>query len=137
MDASEIHDGGAAPIATPLHAANNNPEIIREQDQYLPVANVYRCIRTGLPSSAKISHESKDLIQECVSEFCAFVGSEASDKCRREGRKIMSGEDVTAAMKSLGFDGYADVLVAMLIHLRSVHRQPQNEVCFFILEWER
>jgi nuclear transcription Y subunit beta len=67
---------------------------IREQDRYLPIANIARIMKKVLPSNAKIAKESKESIQECVSEFISFITSEASDKCQQEKRKTINGDDL-------------------------------------------
>ncbi|WMV29839.1 hypothetical protein MTR67_023224 [Solanum verrucosum] len=41
---------------------------IREQDRFMPIANVVRNMHKILPPHAKIADESKRVIQECVSE---------------------------------------------------------------------
>ena len=51
---------------------------IREQDRFLPVANIARIMKKVLPPNAKIAKEAKESIQTCVSEFISFVTSEAS-----------------------------------------------------------
>ncbi|KAG0477949.1 hypothetical protein HPP92_012668 [Vanilla planifolia] len=38
--------------------------------------------------------ESKETMQECVSEFISFVTGEAFDKCQREKRKTVNGDDL-------------------------------------------
>lgn len=48
----------------------------KEQDRFLPIANITRIMRRGLPKSAKISKDAKETIQECVSEFISFITSE-------------------------------------------------------------
>lgn len=48
----------------------------KEQDRFLPIANITRIMRRGLPKNAKISKDAKETIQECVSEFISFVTSE-------------------------------------------------------------
>jgi hypothetical protein len=47
-------------------------------------------------------------MQECVSEFISFVTGEASDKCHKEKRKTVNGDDVCWAFGALGFDDYVD-----------------------------
>ena len=49
-----------------------------EQDRYLPIANISRIMKRSIPGSAKISREAKECVQECVSEFMAFITSEYS-----------------------------------------------------------
>ncbi|KAI5415801.1 Nuclear transcription factor Y subunit B-5 [Lathyrus oleraceus] len=81
---------------------------IKEQDRLLPIANVGRIMKQILPQNAKISKESKETMQECVSEFISFVTSEASEKCRKERRKTVNGDDICWALATLGFDDYAE-----------------------------
>lgn len=51
-------------------------EEAREQDRFLPVANIARLMKRGLPQNAKVSKEAKETLQECVSEFISFITSE-------------------------------------------------------------
>lgn len=96
---------------------------LREQDKWLPIANVYRIMKNALPKNAKVSKEAKECVQECVSEFVSFITSEASEKCSAEKRKTVNGEDVLFAMTSLGFENYAEVLKIYL----TKYREYQNE----------
>uniref|UniRef100_A0A0E0JTD0 Transcription factor CBF/NF-Y/archaeal histone domain-containing protein n=1 Tax=Oryza punctata TaxID=4537 RepID=A0A0E0JTD0_ORYPU len=89
-------------------AAGDQAEIIKEQDRLLPIANVGRIMKQILPPNAKISKEAKETMQECVSEFISFVTGEASDKCHKEKRKTVNGDDVCWAFGALGFDDYVD-----------------------------
>lgn len=84
--------------------------LVREQDRLLPIANVSRIMKMAVPSNAKIAKDAKETVQECVSEFIAFVTSEASDRCHQEKRKTINGEDLLWAMESLGFDNYVQLL---------------------------
>ncbi|KAF7804830.1 nuclear transcription factor Y subunit B-5 [Senna tora] len=84
--------------------------VIKEQDRLLPIANVGRIMKQILPSNAKISKEAKETMQECVSEFISFVTGEASDKCHKEKRKTVNGDDICWALATLGFDDYAHPL---------------------------
>ncbi|CAH1438494.1 unnamed protein product [Lactuca virosa] len=65
---------------------------IREQDRFLPIANISRIMKKALPANGKIAKDAKDTVQECVSEFISFVTSEASDKCQKEKRKTINGD---------------------------------------------
>ncbi|KAK4948790.1 transcriptional activator hap3 [Elasticomyces elasticus] len=49
---------------------------VKEQDRWLPIANVARIMKTALPDNAKIAKEAKECMQECVSEFISFITSE-------------------------------------------------------------
>lgn len=49
---------------------------VREQDRFLPIANISRIMKKALPANAKIAKDAKETIQECVSEFISFITSE-------------------------------------------------------------
>ncbi|KAG4995861.1 hypothetical protein JHK82_026681 [Glycine max] len=84
--------------------------VIKEQDRLLPIANVGRIMKQILPPNAKISKEAKETMQESVSEFISFVTGEASDKCHKEKRKTVNGDDICWALATLGFDDYSEPL---------------------------
>eukprot|EP01087_Luapelamoeba_hula_P010420 TRINITY_DN2760_c0_g1_i3.p1 TRINITY_DN2760_c0_g1~~TRINITY_DN2760_c0_g1_i3.p1 ORF type:complete len:168 (+),score=25.84 TRINITY_DN2760_c0_g1_i3:203-706(+) len=108
----------------------SEPPLLREQDRYLPIANISRIMKKALPSNAKIAKEAKETVQECVSEFISFITSEASDKCQQEKRKTINGEDILWAMTSLGFDQYHEPLKIYLHKYREstpTKRQPKRE----------
>jgi len=90
----------------------------REQDRFLPIANVARIMKGAVPDTAKISKEAKECVQECVSEFISFITSEAAEKCQMEKRKTIGGEDILYAMVTLGFENYAETLKIHLAKLR-------------------
>ena len=69
----------------------------RDQDRFLPIANIRwahtaaayalwpngkrmpchsRIMKRALPANAKIAKDSKETVQECVSEFISFITSE-------------------------------------------------------------
>ncbi|RDX60799.1 Nuclear transcription factor Y subunit B-5, partial [Mucuna pruriens] len=104
--------------ASSAGASDTCPEdgVIKEQDRLLPIANVGRIMKQILPPNAKISKEAKETMQECVSEFISFVTGEASDKCHKEKRKTVNGDDICWALATLGFDDYADPLKRSQIH---------------------
>ncbi|XP_010518737.1 PREDICTED: nuclear transcription factor Y subunit B-6 isoform X2 [Tarenaya hassleriana] len=93
---------------------------VREQDRYMPIANVIRIMRRMLPVQAKISDEAKETIQECVSEYISFVTGEANERCQREQRKTITAEDVLWAMSKLGFDDYIEPLTLYLHRYREL-----------------
>ncbi|EOA18313.1 hypothetical protein CARUB_v10006827mg [Capsella rubella] len=92
----------------------------REQDRFLPIANVSRIMKKALPANAKISKDAKETVQECVSEFISFITGEASDKCQREKRKTINGDDLLWAMTTLGFEDYVEPLKIYLQKYREV-----------------
>ncbi|KAK0591747.1 hypothetical protein LWI29_007327 [Acer saccharum] len=93
---------------------------VREQDRYLPIANISRIMKKALPPNGKIAKDAKDTVQECVSEFISFITSEASDKCQKEKRKTINGDDLLWAMATLGFEDYIEPLKAYLLRYREL-----------------
>ncbi|KIK51487.1 hypothetical protein GYMLUDRAFT_50514 [Collybiopsis luxurians FD-317 M1] len=91
----------------------------REQDRFLPIANVSRIMKSSVPPTAKIAKDAKECVQECVSEFISFITSEAAEKCQLEKRKTIGGEDILHAMGSLGFENYVECLKIHLAKLRA------------------
>nr|AZS35406.1 LEC1 [Paeonia ostii] len=110
------------------HTSNNHPNsttddnecVVREQDRFMPIANVIRIMRKILPSHAKISDDAKETIQECVSEYISFITGEANERCQREQRKTITAEDVLWAMSKLGFDDYIEPLTMYLHRYREI-----------------
>ncbi|KAL7422811.1 transcriptional activator hap3 [Cryptotrichosporon argae] len=109
----------AAPPAAPaIPFTDAQVDEFREQDRWLPIANVARIMKNSLPRTAKISKEAKECVQECVSEFISFITSEAAEKCTTEKRKTINGEDILISMRALGFDNYEGVLKVYLAKYR-------------------
>lgn len=99
----------------------------KEQDRLLPIANVGRIMKQILPPNAKVSKEAKETMQECVSEFISFVTGEASEKCHREKRKTVNGDDICWALATLGFDNYAEQLKRYLQRYREQEGERANQ----------
>lgn len=99
---------------------HNGDHSLREQDRFLPIANVSRIMKKALPANAKISKDAKETVQECVSEFISFITGEASDKCQREKRKTINGDDLLWAMTTLGFEDYVEPLKVYLQRFRDM-----------------
>lgn len=102
------------------HNGGGNELSAREQDRLLPIANVSRIMKKALPANAKISKDAKETVQECVSEFISFITGEASDKCQREKRKTINGDDLLWAMTTLGFEEYVEPLKIYLQKYREM-----------------
>ncbi|EIM20317.1 histone-fold-containing protein [Wallemia mellicola CBS 633.66] len=98
----------------------------KEQDRFLPIANVARIMKRSLPDNVKIAKEAKESVQECVSEFISFITSEAQDRCLLEKRKTINGEDLIHSMSALGFENYSQVLKIYLAKLRQ-HQSQKND----------
>lgn len=95
---------------------------VREQDRFLPVANISRIMKRALPPNAKIAKDAKETVQESVSEFISFITSEASDKCQQEKRKTINGDDLLWAMGTLGFERYIEPLRLYLLAYRQANK---------------
>jgi len=143
--------GGGGSHESGEHSPRSN---FREQDRFLPIANISRIMKKALPANGKIAKDAKETVQECVSEFISFITSEyaafsyltltfifyslnsfnqwirndwielmflrASDKCQREKRKTINGDDLLWAMATLGFEEYVDPLKIYLASYREV-----------------
>lgn len=80
-------------------------------------------MKKALPERAKLSKESKECVQECVSEFISFITSQAADKCKLEKRKTLNGEDILWAMYTLGFENYSETLKIYLAKYRQYEQE--------------
>nr|CAG8508601.1 5950_t:CDS:2 [Entrophospora candida] len=89
-----------------IHLSGEEVEDFKEQDRFLPIANVARIMKKALPDNAKIAKEAKECVQE------------SSDRCQQEKRKTINGEDILWAMQSLGFENYAEALKIYLAKYR-------------------
>ncbi|GMR47908.1 hypothetical protein PMAYCL1PPCAC_18103, partial [Pristionchus mayeri] len=99
-----------------------DPEVLREQDRFLPICNISRVMRRMVPESGKMSKESKEAVQEAVSEFISFITSEASDKCIEEQRKTITCDDLLNAIEGMGFEKYMEPLKLFLARYREATR---------------
>ncbi|KAK4278299.1 hypothetical protein QN277_016164 [Acacia crassicarpa] len=124
MADSDNDSGGAQNAAN----ANSSEHSLREQDRFLPIANVSRIMKKALPANAKISKDAKETVQECVSEFISFITGEASDKCQREKRKTINGDDLLWAMTTLGFEDYVEPLKIYLQRFREMEGEKSVAV---------
>ncbi|CAF1501758.1 unnamed protein product [Didymodactylos carnosus] len=102
---------------------------LREQDRFLPIANVAKIMKKGVPEGrGKIAKDAKETLQECVSEYISFITSEASDRCLQERRKTINGEDILQAMQTLGFENYVEPLRLFLSKFREISKYDRSLV---------
>ncbi|KAJ6460083.1 histone-fold-containing protein [Mycena vitilis] len=120
------HQTGQAQL-TPEQISEVDIGEYREQDRFLPIANVSRIMKAAVPPSTKIGKDAKECVQECVSEFISFITSEAAERSLLEKRKTIGGEDILYAMGTLGFDNYAEVLKIYLAKLREHQTGTRTE----------
>uniref|UniRef100_A0A673C808 Nuclear transcription factor Y, beta a n=1 Tax=Sphaeramia orbicularis TaxID=375764 RepID=A0A673C808_9TELE len=74
------------------HEDGGVKENYREQDIYLPIANVARIMKNAVPQTGKIAKDAKECVQECVSEFISFITSEPLKLYLQKFREAMKGE---------------------------------------------
>ena len=85
---------------------NSETGELREQDRFLPIANVARIMKKGIPSQGKIAKDARECVQECVSEFISFITSEASDRCQAEKVKLILEQSIVYMVVLLGTEEY-------------------------------
>jgi len=104
-------------------AANSSFTLPRPPpDELIPQHNVAQLMANSLPSDAKISKEIKLLVQHGLTEFIAFVTSEASDICT--GNKVGHAE-IKQALTNLGL---AELCVVARGDLMESPRVPKRKL---------
>lgn len=68
-------------------------------------------MKEALPRDTKISKEARECVQECVSEFIAFITCESCEITKEEKRKTINGEDIIRSMRELNFEDYLSNIV--------------------------
>ncbi|XP_073147964.1 nuclear transcription factor Y subunit B-4 [Henckelia pumila] len=124
---NNVANANKSPRDTSNNNDNNNcNNSNKEQDRFLPIANVGRIMKKVIPGNGKISKDAKETVQECVSEFISFVTGEASEKCQREKRKTINGDDILWAIMTLGFEDYVNPLKLYLTKYREIEGEKLN-----------
>ena len=74
----------------------------------MPIACVAKIMAKQLADVgyAKISNDTKRLVQECATEFICFIMSEANSQAREAGCTSVSGEQLINACESMGAPGF-------------------------------
>lgn len=119
------NNDGAANGMDDMYDDDELPHFLRDQDRFLPIANVAKLMKKAIPERGKIAKDAKECVQECVSEFISFITSEAAERCSLEKRKTINGEDILFAMANLGFDNYVEPLK---IYLQKYRESVKCEV---------
>ncbi|GJQ75876.1 putative protein heterodimerization protein [Trypoxylus dichotomus] len=130
VQADDMDDDGEQLTAENTDDSNHDGDKIgvplREQDRFLPIANVAKIMKRAIPDTGKIAKDARECVQECVSEFISFITSEASERCHMEKRKTINGEDILFAMSTLGFDNYVEPLKLYLQKYREAAKTDKN-----------
>ncbi|XP_027341169.1 nuclear transcription factor Y subunit B-8-like [Abrus precatorius] len=105
--------------STPINSSNHGlvPNLVATKVN-MPISNVTKIMRQILPINAKISESAKEMIQQCVTKYIAFVTKKAKERCQSDYRKIMNVEDLLWALEELGFDDYVGPLTVFLQRYR-------------------
>jgi len=118
---------GASPTeqATTADAFEQPEETVREQDRFLPIANVAKVMTRQLSSygHAKIAHDAKMAMQETVTEVICFIMSEANDQAVRDKRKTVTGLDIANTTRAMDLRGFYEPLSLALEFLQPVKRR--------------
>lgn len=83
--------------------------LLKTTDRLLPVANISKIMKNSIPPAAKVSKDSKDMMQRSASEFIAIVTCRAKNICDLETRKTITGDDLIRAMDDLDMPYYAEI----------------------------
>ncbi|KAK9172909.1 Histone-like transcription factor (CBF/NF-Y) and archaeal histone family protein [Cryptosporidium meleagridis] len=83
-------------------------------DLSLPINNIGRMMKLSIPGSAKISRESKMLMQQISKDFIVCISSQAGVICTSNKRRVLNGEDIINALSSFGFGDYTNTLIDYL-----------------------
>ncbi|KAL6607041.1 hypothetical protein ACP70R_042694 [Stipagrostis hirtigluma subsp. patula] len=84
----------------------------------IPTAILKRIMRRALPPGTKIAGDAREAVDRCVAEFAAVLRSEAAQESRRQRRVTVTGDDLVAALDSLGFEDYVGPLAEFLRRYR-------------------
>ncbi|XP_078448045.1 nuclear transcription factor Y subunit B-4-like [Wolffia australiana] len=85
----------------------SNEDNREEAELQLPITDVVRIMEKILPCNARLSQEARQTVQESATEFISFVNSEAADKCQKDNRETINGDDICWALENLGLSNYA------------------------------
>ncbi|XP_058782184.1 nuclear transcription factor Y subunit B-9-like [Vicia villosa] len=106
------------------------PQLTRPEQNSLPLKNVTKIMRKGLPPHIKISDGAKEMAEQSASKFISMITKKATERCIRESRKILGAEDLLWAMMSLGYHNYFKSLSLYLERYRySNGTRPMQLVC--------
>lgn len=71
-----VENAAVSPGRGSSENGNRSFESVRDQDMLLPIANISRIMRKAVPQNGKIAKESKERIQECVTDFISYITGE-------------------------------------------------------------
>ncbi|XP_049852219.1 uncharacterized protein LOC126329978 [Schistocerca gregaria] len=104
----------------PIECHNDSKNVV------LPWANVGRLMKISVPIGTKVARPAQECVQSCISEFISFVTGESSDLCMKKKKKVITGDDIIKALKSLGFDNYVQPLQIYLDKYREARKLEKD-----------
>ncbi|XP_054778123.1 transcriptional activator hap3-like [Prosopis cineraria] len=90
------------------------------------IQTIGKIMKKVLPQKARITTEVKETIEQCLTEFVAFITSEAAEKCNNDNRFMLTGDDIVWALARLGFDNYVEPLQIYLHRYREPDYEAAN-----------
>lgn len=91
-----------------VSSSQESISFLKATDRELPLAVVSKIMKKPVPSVAKLSKDSKELMQKCSSEFIAIITCRAKEICDAEARKTITGDDLIRAMDDLDMPYYCE-----------------------------
>ena len=100
---------------------------IKESDRLLPLNVVFRLMKEVLPDGCKISKETKENMNESVSEFIGFIVNQSSEEYMlKENRKTILPKDILNSLKDVDFDIFYDPVSLYYKELINQHDKPKK-----------
>ena len=93
--------------------------------QLFPNSMITRIMREVIPEKVHIDPSFRFCVQHCVSAFIDHITDEACNKCEREGRKSITGDDILWSIERLGFKNYGQPLRTFLRKYRAIDDQDR------------
>ncbi|KAL2940984.1 Nuclear transcription factor Y subunit B-4 [Bienertia sinuspersici] len=79
-------------------------------------------LRKEVVSAVRQEKSSPELLN-CTQELLGTAHQQVSDKCHKENRKTVSGDDICWALTTLGFDNYGEAITQYLHKYREFERE--------------
>ena len=94
-----------------VNRETDSENMLKIKDRFLPLANVSKIMKQGVPDAAKIAKDAKSAVQHSASEFIAIVTCKAKDLAIKDSRKVVTGEDLIHAMEELDLSFFSDITI--------------------------
>lgn len=118
---------GAGGAAAAAGDALDKGKVVAASDILLPIANVDRIARKVVPADCKVGKGAVQLIQECASEFIAFVTLDTANAMNKDKRKTLLEGDFIASLDRLGFEEFHPFLSLFLEKIRAEREEKRAQ----------